>query len=158
MTFYYDASLVSSFENGKNTGYEVYYAPGGTFLIRDQRAWMFKEADARTLGWEGFARKDVLRAGEPANGTGEAIGIGIALVADASKQIALGKKPGEIGTDVSKTSLYQAVEAFVTSIGQNKRPAVGPKEGYAATVIAHKCNEAAVAKSRIEFRDEWFAI
>ena len=54
VTYYYDASLISSFENAKNVGYEVFYASGGTFLIRDQRAWMFKEPDARTLGWEGF--------------------------------------------------------------------------------------------------------
>jgi len=158
VTYYYDASLISSFENNKNVGYEVFYASGGTFLIRDQRAWMFKEADARTLGWEGFARKDVLKAGEPANGTGEAIGIGIALVADASKQIALGKDPGKVGTDVSKTSLYQAIEAFVGAISANKKPAVGPLEGYHATVVATKCHEAALNKTRIEFRDEWFAL
>ena len=158
VTFYYDASLINSFENHKDEGYEVFYATGGTFLIRDQRAWMFKEADARTLGWEGFARRDVLKAGEPANGTGEAIGIGIALVADASKQIALGKDPGKVGTDVSKTSLYQAIEAFVTSVGTNKKPSVGPHEGYVATVIAHKCNEAAITKTRIEFKDDWFTI
>jgi len=158
VTFYYDASLVSSFENQGNIGYEVFYANGGTFLMRDQRAWMFKEPDANNLGWEGFARRDVLQVGDPGNGTGEKIGAGIALVADASKQIALGKDPGKIGTDVSKTSLYQAVEAFVSAASLNKRPAVGPKEGYQATVIAHRCHEAALNKSRIEFHDDMFAM
>ena len=89
---------------------------------------MFKEADSNTLGWEGYARKDVLRVGEPANGTGEALGTGIALVADASKQLALGKDPGKMGTDISKTSLYQAIDAFTAAIGTNKDPRSDPSK------------------------------
>ncbi len=154
VSFLYDASLISTFEGA----YEVFYATSSTILLRDQRAWMFKEADSNTLGWEGYARRDVLRVGEPANGTGEALGTGIALVADASKQLALGKKPSEIGTDVSKTSLYQAVDAFTGAISMNKKPAVGPLEGYQATVVAHKCNDAVTNKTRIELTPEMFAL
>jgi predicted dehydrogenase len=154
----YEASLHSSFENAKNEGYEVFSATGATILIRDQRAWMFKEADANALGWEGFARTDSMSVGKPQDGTGEKIGEGIALVADATKQIARGKKPGEIGTDVSKTSLYQAVEAFVIAASTDKKPDVGPLEGYQATVVAHKCNDAAVSRSRIEFQPDAFAL
>src|SRR5207248_6218357 len=129
-----------------------------TILLRDQRAWMFKEPDANTKGWEGFARQDVYSIGIPENGSGEKLGRGIALVADATKQIALGKKPGEIGTDVSKTSLYQAIDAFVGSVSKNKRPDVGPLEGYQATGVARKCHDAAMGKNRIEFLPEWFTL
>ncbi len=156
--FFYEASLHSSFENTKNEGYEVFCATGATILFRDQRAWMFKEADANALGWEGFARTDSMAVGKPQDGSGEKIGEGIALVADATKQIARGKKPGEIGTDVSKTSLYQAVEEFITSVSTNKKPDVGPVEGYHSTVVAHKCNEAAATKARIEFQPDWFTV
>lgn len=154
VSFMYDASLISTFEGA----YEIFCGTSSTILLRDQRAWMYKEADSNVLGWEGFARKDVLQVGEPKNGSGEAIGIGIALVADASKQIALGKKPGEIGTDVSKTSLYQAIDAFTAAISTNKRPAVGPLEGYQATVVAHKCNDAVTSKTRIELQPEMFTL
>jgi predicted dehydrogenase len=162
VSYYYDASLFSSFENnnsnGNSLGYEVFYATGATILMRDQRAWMFKESDANVLGWEGFARVDSMVVGKPENGSGETLGKGIALVADATKQLALGKKPGEIGTDVSKTSLYQSVEAFVGAVSKNKKPDVGPLEGYQATVVARKCHEAAAAKSRIEFQPGWFTL
>jgi len=153
-SFAFDASLISGFEGA----YEVFYGTSSTILLRDQRAWMFKEPDSNTLGWEGFARRDGYKIGEPANGSGEALGTGIALVADASKQIALGKDPGKVGTDVSKTSLYQAIDAFTAAIGANKRPAVGALEGYQATVVAHKCNEAATSKTRIELTPDMFAL
>lgn len=152
--YYYDASLISNFEGS----YDVFYGTEATILMRDQRAWMFKEPDARVKGWEGFARRDVIAAGNPDNGTGEKIGTGIALVADATKQLALGKDPSKVGTDVSKTSLYQALDAFITSVSTNKKPEYGPLEGYQATVIAHKCNDAAVSRSRIVFEPDWLTL
>jgi hypothetical protein len=154
VNYLFDASLISSYEGS----YDVFCMTGATLLLRDQRAWMFKEPDANTLGWEGFARRDAIAAGNPKNGSGETIGVGIALVADATKQLKLGKQPGEVGTDVSKTSLYQSVETFVTSVSTNKKPDIGAQEGYQATVVAHKCNEAAVNHTRIVFEPDWFTL
>lgn len=161
-TYYYDASLICSFENNNNggvaQGYEVFYGSGATILMRDQRAWMFKESDANTKGWEGFARVDSFVVGKPEAGTGETLGKGIALVADATKQLARGLEPGKIGTDVSKTSLYQAIEAFVVSVSQNKKPEYTAQDGFQATVVALKANEAAVKKTRIELTPAMFAL
>jgi hypothetical protein len=119
---------------------------------------MFKESDANDIGWETFARKDPMSIGNAANGTGIVTGVGIALVADASKQLALGKDPGKTGTDTTKTALYQAIDGFLDCCRGKAKVIAGPLEGYQATVIGNKCNEAVVTKSRIEFRPEWFTL
>jgi predicted dehydrogenase len=111
---------------------------------------MFKETDSPLLGWEVYARKDKLGIGEDTTGTG------IALVADATKLIAQGKQPGEVGQDVTKTALYQALSAFLDSIHTGKKPAAGPLEGYQATLIASKAHEAVMTGSKITFQKEWF--
>ncbi|HTE17389.1 MAG TPA: Gfo/Idh/MocA family oxidoreductase, partial [Armatimonadota bacterium] len=102
----YDATLTNSFDGA----YELFLGNDASIMLRDQRAWMFKEAGASQLGWEVFARKDEMLIGDVGAGSGVKLATGIALVADATKQLALGKQPGQVGTDVTKTALYQAVE------------------------------------------------
>lgn len=152
--FFYDATLVNSFEGS----YETFYGVSSAIQIRDQRGWLFKESDANTLGWEGFARRDDMSIGVPANGSGLRVGVGIALVADATKQLALGKDPGKVGTDVSRTALYQSVETFVNCLRSNTKPNVGPLEGYQANVVAAKCNEAVLKGTKVTFEKEWFTL
>ncbi len=152
--FNYDANLSSSFENT----YELFAGTNRSILLRDQRAWMFTETDAPLLGWEVFARKDEYSIGSTMNGSGEHIGTGIALVADATKQLALGKDPGKLGTDVSKTALYQSIESFLNSIRKKIKPEVTPLDGFRATVIAAKANEAILTGTRIDFQKEWFEL
>jgi predicted dehydrogenase len=139
----YDATLGNSFDSG----YEALFGSNCAILIRDQRAWMFSETDAPLIGWSVYARKD--KIGDET---------GIALVADATKLINQGKEPGKVGTDVSKTALYHAINAFLTSIRTSVKPAAGPAEGYQATVIAHKAHEATVSGGRIEFQKDWFDV
>jgi len=164
----YDATLVNSFDDA----YELFLGSDAALMLRDLRGWMFKEPGAGQLGWEVFARKDLLQVGKPENGTGLALGTGIALVADATKQLALGQEPGKVGTDVSRTALFQAVEVFIKSARAGKRVPVreptterpnpplapGAEEGYQATVVALKANEAALAGSRIEFQKDLFVL
>lgn len=164
----YDATLGNSFDGA----YELFLGTEAAVILRDQRAWMFKEADAGQLGWEVFARKDEMVVGDPAAGSGLKLGTGIALVADATKQLALGKQPGQVGTDVTRTSLYQAVEGFLKSCQKGKRMSVkdatatdpnppvvaGPAEGYEATVVAIKTNEAVLSGSKITFQPDWFSL
>jgi predicted dehydrogenase len=152
MRFLYDASLSSAYEGA----YELFLGTQASIQTRDLRAWMFKETDAPILGWEGFARQDVLSIGDLTTGTGLKIGTGIALVADASKQVALYGKTK--GTDLSKTSLYQSINKFLNAIRDNTRPPVGALEGYQATVVAVKANEAVMTGSKIVFEKEWFEI
>lgn len=150
----FDASLSSTYEGS----YEMLTGTMATVLVRDQRGWMFKEVDSPLLGWEVFARKDDYAIGSIANGTGDKVGTGIALVANATKQLALGKDPGKVGTDVSKTALYQSIETFLESVRNNKKPEVTPLDGYRATVVAIKSNEAVATGTKITFQKEWFEL
>lgn len=164
----YDATLTSSFGGA----YEVFLGNDAAVSLHDQRAWMFKEADSNQLGWEVFARKDEWAAGDPKAGTGMTMGTGIALVADATKQLALGKQPGEMGTDVTKTALHYAILGYLKSCQAGKRvmareptdqrpnpPLVpGPIEGYQATVVALKANEAVMTNSKIVFQTDWLSL
>jgi len=141
-------------------------------MLRDLRGWMFRESDAELLGWEVFARKDPLAIGKPENKTGITVATGIALVADATKQLALGKQPGEVGTDVVKSALYQSCRVFLNSIREGKRsfakpptkdrptPTVAPgyQEGYVATVVAIKANEAVTKNTRVELTPDLFVV
>jgi predicted dehydrogenase len=164
----YDATLASSFDDV----YELYFGTDATIMTRDQRGWMFKEADANQLGWEVFARKDVMQIGKPENGTGLQIGTGVALVANATKQLAQGKEPGAVGTDVTKSALYQACAVFLKSVragqrvpvmdpsDQNPKPPVAPGalEGYQATVMGIVAHRAATEGKRIAFDESMFAL
>ncbi len=150
----YDATLTNSFDGQ----YDAFYGTNSAVQMRDQRAWMFKESDALSLGWETFARKDVYSIGKPENGSGLKMGEGIALVADASKQIAAGKQPGAVGTDVSKTSLYQSLDNFLDVVRGAVKPWVGALEGYQATVMAAKANEACLKNTRLELSKDMFTL
>ena len=157
-------SLLGSFETFSGTEAAI--------VLRDQRAWMFKEPESGQLGWEVFARKDQWTVGNVKAGTGLDLGSAIALVANATKQLALGREPGKVGTDVTKTALFQAVKTFLRSVQAGQRisakepnpehpnpplPA-GPEEGYTATVVAIKANEAVLSGNRVVFEKEWFAL
>lgn len=146
--FAYDATLANSFDGS----YDLFLGSDSAMLIRDQRAWMFKETDSPLLGWEVYARKDQMSIGD------DTLGIGVALVADATKLIAQGKQPKDVGTDVTKSALYQALDSFLDAIRTNKKPAAGPLEGYQATVIAHKAHEAILSGSKIVFEEDWFKL
>lgn len=146
--YVYDATLGSSFDGA----YDVFLGSDCSMLIRDLRAWMFKETDSPLLGWEVYARKDNLAIGETMTGTG------IALVADATKLISQGKEPGKVGTDVTKSALFQSVRAFLTSVRTHKKPVAGPLEGFQATVVAAKAHEAVMSGNKITFQKEWFTL
>jgi predicted dehydrogenase len=144
----YDATLANSFDGT----YDVFLGSNSAVMLRDQRAWMFKETDAPLLGWEVYARKDKLGVGDTTTGTG------IALVADATKLLAQGKQPADAGTDVTKTSLYQAIDGFLGCVRTGGKPAAGALEGYRATVVAHKAHEATLTNSRIVLDKALFEI
>ena len=154
VSFSYDATLVNSFDSS----YETFYGSNCAIQLRDQRAWMFKETDSSLLGWEVYARKDEMQIGNPDKGSGLKLGTGIALVADATKQLAQGVQPGSVGTDVTKTALYQACWNFTNAINTGKKLDVGATEGYHATVIANKANEAVLTGAKIVFEQKWFEI
>jgi predicted dehydrogenase len=164
----YDATLANSFDGN----YEMFYGSDAAVMVRDNKAWLFKEVDAPLLGWEVYARKDTFYKET-----------GIALVANASKSVQQAPKPGE--TQITNPILSTALEYFLKNainveIALNaetreafkddpdglaeifskvqKRPAAGYLEGYQATVIAIKANEAAVSGKRIELKPDMYEL
>src|SRR5258706_11787119 len=152
----------------------MFYGTDSTVMLRANKAWMYKEVDAPLIGWEVYARKDQFYKET-----------GIALVANATKQVALGNKPVE-EAPYSNTPLSYALEAFIANTGnvaagvedffasfgenakglaeyianlnKNKVPCAGYDQGFEATVMAIKANEAITKGQKIKFEDHWFGI
>jgi len=141
--YYYSSTLTNSYDGQ----YEVFVGTDAAVVLRDERAWLFKEADSPLLGWEVYARKELY--GDET---------GICLVADASKQLADGKIPGkEKKNPDGKDALYFSCESFLNSVRDpKKKPDCGALEGYQAAVTAIKANEAVVKGTKIDFQKEWF--
>ena len=140
--FAYDATLANSFDST----FDMFYGTDSAIIVRVNRAWMFKEADSPLLGWEVYARKDEI--------LGET---GIALVANATKLLALGKKPAEAAAD-SDTPLYYAFEEFIRNIDEKKAPSAGYREGFESVVTAVKANESILSGQKIIYQKEWFEV
>ena len=140
----YDATLANSFDGFG----EAFLGTDAAVLLRDHRAWMFKEADAPALGWEVYAYREKLGDEN-----------GIALVADATKILAAGKKPGENReVDPKRTAPVTACDAFLNAIRTKQPSACDALAGFQATVTAIKANEAIATRTRIELKPEWFQL
>ncbi len=169
-TVIYAATLANSFD----ADYELYHGTEAAVMVRDSKAWMFKEVDAPLLGWEVYANKDQFYKE-----------VGIALVANASKPTSTSDKPEDAATAVNSTLKYaleafvsnsfnhsQAVKDFNESFGddeaglldylkelEGKRlPAAGFQEGFESTLLVIKANEAIQTGQRIELKPEWFEL
>lgn len=161
-----DCGLANSFD----AEYEVLYGTDAAVMLRENKAWLFKEVDSPLLGWEVYARKDVFYKET-----------GIALVADATKSTP--KPEGVEEAPYTNTPLSFALEAFINNVNEvgtamedflatfgaadNKAlaqhrstlklmPAAGYQEGYEATVVALKANEAILKGQKVMFAKEWF--
>jgi predicted dehydrogenase len=167
----YDCTLGNSFD----ADYEMYYGSDAALMIRENKAWMFKEVDSPLLGWEVYARKDSFYKET-----------GIALVANATKLTAQGSNPtadaaaedpplhyaleafiansDAVGTGVEDFAASfnvndtKALREYLTGLAKNLSPFAGYKEGLIATITAIKANEAILTKQKITFKDEWFAL
>lgn len=165
VNFVYDATLANSFDSE----YEMYYGSDAAVMLRESKAWMFKEVDAPLLGWEVYANKDSFYKET-----------GIALSANATKLSKQGTKPGESD---SPTPLFSALDAFVTNTNEigaavedfkasydvndvkalkeylgniKKQPGAGYQEGLDATIIAIKANEAVLKGGKVSLSKDLF--
>ena len=136
------STLASSFGGEQQS----FFGSDASILIRDNRAWMFKEADSPLLGWEVYARKDDILNEQ-----------GIALVANATKILAQGKKPAEAASDTDSPLKY-ALEKFVEHINDGTAPTAGWQAGFEATVTAIKANEAVSQNSRVTLEPGMFVV
>lgn len=145
----YDATLANSFDGA----YQVFMGSDAAIYLREERGWMIKESDAPQIGWEVYAYKE--QVGVPG-----ATQTGIGLIADATKILAQGRDPKEVGPggEKGKDALYYAVESFIQCAREGKPAECGAAEGLQATVVAIKANEAVMSGQKIAFQPEWFAI
>jgi predicted dehydrogenase len=142
--FSYDATLANSYDGAG----ELFQGSEAAVLLRDHRAWMFKETDAPALGWEVYAFRE--KVGDET---------GIALVADATKILAAGKQPGENReVDPRRTPLACACEAFLAAVREQRPSACNALTGFQATVTALKAHEATATGSRIVLQPEWYQL
>ena len=167
----YDATLVSGFDGD----YEMLYGSDAAVMMRESKAWMFKEVDAPLLGWEVYAAKLKVF-----NETG------IALVAGGSKVPPVDKNGQPILPDpLTTTPLFYAlynfllnsaeltqagedykanygaddVDGLLEELGKRRRRAsAGYLEGFQAAVTAVKANEAILTGKRIELKPEWYEL
>jgi predicted dehydrogenase len=138
----FTATLANSFEGE----HDVFFGSDAAVLIRDNKAWMFKETDAPLLGWEVYARKDDFLSDS-----------GIALVANATKILAQGKKPAEAASQTEPPLKY-ALERFIEHADDGSRPDADWKAGFEAAVLAIKANEAVRQGGRIVLDPAWFQV
>ncbi len=143
LRYSYGATLANSF----NGSCDVFQGTDAAVMMRGERAWMFKESDAPNLGWEVYATKENI--GDET---------GIALVANATKLLDAGLDPSENRNAYTKGAIYYACETFLNAIRGTEKTPCGPVEGYEATVVALKANEAILSGNKIVFRKEWFAL
>src|SRR5882672_1523071 len=152
----------------------MFFGTDSAAMLRGDKAWMFKEVDAPLLGWEVYARKDEFYKET-----------GIALAANATKLVAQGNKPVE-EAPYADTPLFYALEAFIANTGsitggvedflanfgenpkalkeyiatleKSRLPGATAQQGFEATVVAIKANEAISKGQRITFQKDWFEI
>ncbi|PWU10460.1 MAG: hypothetical protein C5B50_25505 [Verrucomicrobia bacterium] len=166
----YHATLANSFD----ASYEMFYGSDAAVMLRDEKAWMFKEVDSALLGWEVYAVKETFY-----KDTGISLRVGASKSAQGTETLthdeevkasaiwaALDKfalNAGEVNRAVEnvKTSLGDDPEAIAEAVDKARKdaaPAAGYLEGYQATVTALKANEAINQRKRIELKPEWYEL
>lgn len=162
----YDASLANSFD----AEYEILFGSDAAVLMRENKAWLFKEVDSPLLGWEVYATKETFYKET-----------GIVLKAGASKSVQQNTAPEEPYTNTplsfaltnflrNSADLAAAAEDYTNSYGDDKagllealskvtrRPAAGYLEGYQAAVTAIKANEAVMGGKRVPIPKELYEL
>lgn len=166
----YDATLANSFDGD----YAMFYGTDAAVMLRESKAWLFKEVDSPLLGWEVYASKEVFYKET-----------GIVLKANASKSVAANAGAQTQESPFSNTPLFHSLQVFLrngidvtdkaedaaTSLGPDdaegiaaevakvqRRAAAGYLEGFQAAVTAIKANEAILTGQRITFKPEWYEL
>ncbi|HEX7070546.1 MAG TPA: Gfo/Idh/MocA family oxidoreductase [Rhodothermales bacterium] len=143
LSMIYDATLTSSFDDA----YEMYYGRDSTIMMRDSKAWMFKEVDAPMVGWEVYARKDTFYREK-----------GITLAANATKLDAQNVDPAADDPNVESPLWYALKEFTDNHFFGPYPPAAGYQEGFDATVIAVRSTEAIRGNTTVQLDESAFAI
>ncbi len=162
----FDATLANSFD----AEYEALFGSDAAVMMRENKAWLFKEVDSPLLGWEVYATKETFYKET-----------GIVLRAGASKSVQQNAAPEEPYTNTplsfaltnflrNSSDLMDAAQQYKESYGDDqaglletlakvpRRPAAGYLEGYQATVTAIKAHEAIMAGQRVVIPKELYEL
>lgn len=124
VTLQWSATLASSYAGQ----YEVLHAVNASIRLAGTHAWLFKEVDSPTQGWEVYATRQQFFRDE-----------GIVLVADATKLAAQGRL--REGAGLPHPPLYYALADFLTAAAEGKRPACSLADAFPGTasgILAHQ--------------------
>jgi hypothetical protein len=166
----YDATLANSFDGD----YGMFYGTDAAVMLRESKAWLFKEVDSPLLGWEVYASKEVFYKET-----------GIVLKANASKSVPTAGAAQAQESPFSNTPLFYALQVFLRNVIDvsdkaedaagtlgaedvegiaaevakvQRRPAAGSIEGFQTAVTAIKANEAILTGQRITLKPEWYEL
>ena len=135
-SLHFDASLANSLGSQQ----ETVNGTNGSFRLAWTHGWMFKEADAPTLGWEVYALRQQFHSDE-----------GIILIADATKLAAQGQLKAGVG--LPYTPLYYALADFLRSVAFPTVPVpCTAEDGLRGTLVGIAVNEAVVRGGTVEIR------
>ncbi len=125
----YHATLTNSYQGA----FDLFAGEFGTIYLSGFYGVLFKEADAPSLGWEVYAKRERIAQSE-----------GFLLVANATKLIERGKLPSEEGFQpaLEDHDQFVALSHFIAAITEGKKPMMGVVEGLEATVVALKALQA----------------
>jgi predicted dehydrogenase len=168
VNFSYDCTLANSFDSE----YNLLFGNFATVMLRENKSWLFKEDDSPLLGWEIYATKMQFYKET-----------GITLAAGASKSVQNAKGAESPFAD---SALHYALAAFVKNchvtadgvvnfitaygadadgldeylagIVKSRLAAANYKDGFEATVVAIKTNEAVVTGKPVALDKSAFAV
>ena len=118
LTLEYGATLANSYEQT----YELLCGTMGAMKMAWSHGWMFKEADAPTLGWEVYANRQQFHNEQ-----------GITLIADATQLAAQDKLKDGIG--LPHPGVYYSLVDFLNAAGGEGEVVVDAAEGMRAAGI-----------------------
>jgi predicted dehydrogenase len=125
VALHWQATLANSF-GGQ---YEVIHATNAAIKLAWTHAWLFKEPDAPTQGWEVYATRQQFFTDE-----------GIVLVADATKLAAQGAL--KHGAGLPYSSLYYGLADFLSCLTRGTPPSITARHGARATALGILANRA----------------
>ncbi len=131
----WEGSLANSFGGSE----ELLYGSNGSILLKQTRAWLFKESDAPLLGWEVYARQD--KVGDEQ---------GIVLVANSTKLLEAGEEPSKHADAQAADPVYSALELFAGAAASGGESPCDAVRGFEATVTGIKANEAVVSGTTVK--------
>jgi predicted dehydrogenase len=130
VAFDFSATLANSYGGT----HQVVYGTHAAVKTAETHAWMFKESDAATQGWEVYATRQQFGRDE-----------GIVLIADATQLAAQGLLKEGMGLE--HEPLYYAIADFFKSIDEKAPVAATAEDGMKATLAGIAAHQAVMTRT-----------